>query len=278
VQSYLTLSNAAKTPAQLGGLKPGDRIVSVDGKQVTSPASLTATVHDSVGKPVTIVVERGGVDKTLSITPLDGRKVIADGQRLANPSGPPTGYLGISLGEGTARVGPLSAIGQSASVVAQVSKAAVGGITHLFSSAGLSSYAHEVIHPAAATSSSSSASSSSTSTSSTSEANARPESIIGAVRTATQGVQAGALAFIEILIALNIFIGLINLLPMLPLDGGHIAIAGYEWIRTRRGRPRYQADVAKLMPVAYAFVAFLLLLVSTSVYLDLTHPIANPFK
>ena len=92
------------------------------------------------------------------------------------------------------------------------------------------------------------------------------------------GYVAGALTLIEVLISINIFIGLINMLPMLPLDGGHVVIAGYEWIRTRKGRPRYQADVAKMMPVAYAFVAFLLLLVSTSVYLDLTHPIANPFR
>jgi len=276
VRSYLSISNEAKTPAQLGGLKPGDRIISVDGKQVTSADALTATVHDSVGKPVTIVVERGSVDKTLTITPLDGRKAIVNGEPLADAKGPPKGYLGISLGEGTSEVSPLSAIGQSATLVGQVSRFAVLGIAHLFSPAGLSSYAHEVIHPAAANSPPASSSSGSSST--TSEANSRPESIIGAVRTATQGVQAGALAFIEILIALNIFIGLINLLPMLPLDGGHIAIAAYEWIRTRRGRPRYQADVAKMMPVAYAFVAFLLLLVSTSVYLDLTHPIANPFQ
>ena len=86
------------------------------------------------------------------------------------------------------------------------------------------------------------------------------------------------MTLLEVLISINIFIGLINMLPMLPLDGGHVVIAAYEWIRTRKGKPRYQADVAKMMPVVYAFVGFLLLLVSTSVYLDLTHPIANPFK
>jgi membrane-associated protease RseP (regulator of RpoE activity) len=129
------------------------------------------------------------------------------------------------------------------------------------------------MHPAT-----SSASTSSSASAQTSQATNRPESIIGVVNTATQAAQAGVLTFVEVFISINIFIGLLNLLPMLPLDGGHVVIAGYEWIRTRRGRPRYQADVAKMMPVAYAFVAFLLLLVSTSVYLDLTHPIANPFR
>jgi hypothetical protein len=44
-----------------------------------------------------------------------------------------------------------------------------------------------------------------------------------------------------------------------------------------RGRPFYQADAAKLLVVAYVFIFFLLLLVSSSVYLDITHPVANPF-
>jgi membrane-associated protease RseP (regulator of RpoE activity) len=97
------------------------------------------------------------------------------------------------------------------------------------------------------------------------------------VRTAVQGAQAGAGSLLEVLIALNIFIGIANMLPMLPLDGGHVAIALYERIRTRRGRPYYQADAAKLVPVAYAFIILLILLVSSAAYLDITHPVANPF-
>ena len=85
------------------------------------------------------------------------------------------------------------------------------------------------------------------------------------------------LTFLEVFISINIFIGIINLLPMLPLDGGHVVIAGYEWIRTRRGKPMYRADVTKMMPVVYAFVGFLLILVTTSMYLDIAHPAANPF-
>jgi membrane-associated protease RseP (regulator of RpoE activity) len=272
VQGYLAVDGGHATPAQQAGLKAGDRIVSVDGRQVTSPEVLSSVVHGQVGKPVTLVVERDGTTKTITVTPVDGRKVTVGGHPLASVSGPPTGYLGISLGEGTTRVGPLAAVPQSFGVLWDVTHAAVTGIGHIFSPSGIASYAHEVAHPAPATPAGSSAAAEASS-----PANNRPESIIGAVNTATQAAHAGALALIEVLISINIFIGIINMLPMLPLDGGHVVIAGYEWIRTRRGRPRYQADVAKMMPVAYAFVAFLLLLVSTSVYLDLTHPIANPF-
>jgi membrane-associated protease RseP (regulator of RpoE activity) len=272
VQSYLAVDGGHETPAQVAGLKPGDRILAVDGHKVTSPSVLSSEVHGRVGKPVVLEVERDGATKTLTVTPVDGRTITVGGHALAPASGPPTGYLGISLGEGTTRVGPLAAIPQSFGVLWDVTHAAVTGIGHIFSPAGIVSYAHEVAHPAQATPPGSSAS-----VQASSPANNRPESIIGAVNTATQAAHAGGLYLIEVLISINIFIGIVNMLPMLPLDGGHVVIAGYEWIRTRRGRPRYQADVAKMMPVAYAFVAFLLLLVSTSVYLDLTHPIANPF-
>jgi membrane-associated protease RseP (regulator of RpoE activity) len=271
VKSYLSVDGGRETPAQAGGIKPGDRILTVDGKKVDAPDALSTVVHKKAGQPVVLTVSNHGVTRTVTVTPLDGRTASVGGSTLAPANGPSTGYLGVSLTEGTATVGPFSAVAQSASVVKTATTGAVGGIVHLFSPSGLSNYAHQVIHPAPS-------SGVSTSQSSSAAAQSRPESIIGAVRTATQGADQGTLTLLEVLISINIFIGLINLLPMLPLDGGHIVIAGYEWIRTRKGRPMYRADVAKMMPVVYAFVGFLLLLVSTSVYLDLTHPMANPFK
>ena len=77
----------------------------------------------------------------------------------------------------------------------------------------------------------------------------RAISIIGAARAGKQiadenGVR-GALLFYA---AFNIFIGVLNLLPLLPLDGGHIMVATYERARSRRGR-MYHADFAKLLPM-----------------------------
>ena len=54
-------------------------------------------------------------------------------------------------------------------------------------------------------------------------------------------------------------------------------MAVYERIRSRRGRP-YHADVAKLTPIAYTFVLLLAFVVLSALYLDITHPIPNPFK
>ncbi len=271
VSNYLAIDGGATTPAQSAGIKPGDRIVSVNGVKITSPETLSSVVHASVGQPLNVVVTRSGVTKDFTVTPMDGRNAAINGTPLAPKNGPATGYLGVSLGEGSATVNLLNAVPQSLSVVRSATAASVAGIGHLFSPSGLSNYAKTVIHPDGSSSSNNSATP-------TTQAQSRPESIIGAVRTATQGADQGTLTLLEVLISINIFIGLINLLPMLPLDGGHVVIALYEWVRTRKGKPRYQADVSKMMPVVYAFVAFLLLLVSTSVYLDLTHPVANPFK
>ncbi len=64
---------------------------------------------------------------------------------------------------------------------------------------------------------------------------------------------------------------------MLPLDGGHVAIAVYERIRSAGSRVRYHADVSKLLPYTWALVAFLGILFTTSLLTDLLHPQANPF-
>jgi membrane-associated protease RseP (regulator of RpoE activity) len=66
------------------------------------------------------------------------------------------------------------------------------------------------------------------------------------------------------------------MLPMIPLDGGHVAVAVYEWVRTRRGRPYYRADITKLFPVAFLFIAFLSVFVLSGIFLDITHPLQLP--
>ncbi len=64
---------------------------------------------------------------------------------------------------------------------------------------------------------------------------------------------------------------------MLPLDGGHVLVAVYERMRSRRGRPTTRTSPSSL-PVAYAFVLLLAFVVLSALYLDITHPIPNPFK
>ena len=104
----------------------------------------------------------------------------------------------------------------------------------------------------------------------------RPESIVGIVRVAVQGSADGAGILLVILMSVNVFVGLFNLIPILPLDGGYVAVATYERLRSRKG-VRYHMDMRKLLPLVYAFVAVLLVLFASTIYLDLVHPLANPF-
>jgi membrane-associated protease RseP (regulator of RpoE activity) len=66
-------------------------------------------------------------------------------------------------------------------------------------------------------------------------------------------------------------VGLMNLLPLPPLDGGHLAVIGYEAITKRT------IDMRKLIPVAAAVISFFVVLTLAVVYLDLARPIELPF-
>ena len=80
---------------------------------------------------------------------------------------------------------------------------------------------------------------------------------------------------LSLLAVLNVFVGVFNMFPLLPLDGGHAAIAIYERIQEwRRGtNQRYFADVERLMPLAMGVITILLLVFVTGLYLEITDPI-----
>ena len=83
-----------------------------------------------------------------------------------------------------------------------------------------------------------------------------------------------------LLAALNFFVGIFNLLPLLPLDGGHIAIAWFEQVRSwstrRRGRPDPgRVDYFKLMPVTYAVIVHLRRLLAADDTADIVNPITH---
>ena len=100
----------------------------------------------------------------------------------------------------------------------------------------------------------------------------RASSLVGIVREGGRAADTGWVYFIGLLGAVNLALGLFNLLPLLPLDGGHIVIATYERIRSRKGK-RYYADVTKMLPVTYAVLAIVLLMFVGNLYLDIFKPI-----
>ena len=82
---------------------------------------------------------------------------------------------------------------------------------------------------------------------------------------------------VGLLLVINVFLGLVNLVPLLPFDGGHIAIATDEQVASFVMRRKVRVDAAKLMPIAGAVLVVLMFILVSSLFLDITHPVANPF-
>ena len=97
---------------------------------------------------------------------------------------------------------------------------------------------------------------------------------MGAVQFGSRLADAGLAPLLAFLIAVNIFVGIFNLIPLLPFDGGHVAIATYEAVRSRKGK-RYFADVTKMLPLTYGVVLILGLLFIGNLYLDIARPIGG---
>ncbi len=249
-----------ETPAAAAGLRAGDTVVSVDGKTFTSPTSMTDAIRRSVGVPLRLGVERGGRLITLTATPANGRDITIGGQRLEN-----RGYLGVEIARTTAPVGLVASFGDSFSTMWQVTTQEIGGIAQTFSPHGVTALYHQVTNSKAAQSAVNDPGSS-----------PRPVSIVGIANLGAQSEKAGLAAVLMLLIAINIVFGILNMLPMIPLDGGHVAVAAYEWIRTRKGQPYYRADITKLFPVAALFIGLLAVFVFAGIYLDITHPLQLP--
>jgi membrane-associated protease RseP (regulator of RpoE activity) len=237
-------------PARAAGLKSGDVVVRIDGAPVHSASKLQSVIEHHTDTPVTLVVDRGGRDRTIVVTP----KAASAGAK---------GHIGVLIGQPNVRSGPVESVGQAGKLFGRVVTGSFTGMGQVFSASGIKSYIHDLTNAHAA--------------SQAAKTGDRPQSIYGAARIAVQGAQAGATQLILVLVTIIVFVGIINLFPMLPLDGGHVVIAVYERIRSRRGRP-YHADITKLAPVVWAFVLLLGFVVVTSLYLDITHPVNNPFQ
>jgi membrane-associated protease RseP (regulator of RpoE activity) len=99
-----------------------------------------------------------------------------------------------------------------------------------------------------------------------------PLGIVGASRIAGESASLGNfIDLIGLIVGFTVFVGLMNLLPLPPLDGGHLAVLAWEKVT---GKP---VDVRKLVPIAAAVISFFVILFIAVLYLDLARPIKVPF-
>jgi membrane-associated protease RseP (regulator of RpoE activity) len=236
-------------PAHKAGLQPGDRVISLNGKHYDTYDHLADAIKASPGESVAIVVDRDGQRKKFTVT-------------LANHR--PTekahkGYLGISAQYAFVPEKPLAGIARGAGEMVRVGRESVIGLGRLFSPHGMTKYVDTVATPDHGQKAG--------------QPTDRPTSVVGIVQVGQQLAQDGIVNVLYLFFAVNIFIGIFNLTPVLPFDGGHVAIAVYEKIRSLISGRRYQADVAKMLPVVYAVVVVLVLLFVTTIYMDIVNPV-----
>jgi len=240
------------SPAAKAGLRPGDKIIALAGTTVHTWTQLGDAIRaQPAGTPVTVTVIRDG--RTLTLHP-----------SLAVIHGRAGSYLGISLAQLFQTVGPVSAVRYAGSEFGQI---VVGSVKALGT-------IPKAIPDLFARNRSSTAGGNVTSVVGAGE-------YTGEAFAAKVGWQTKVSVVLLIVISLNIFVGLFNLLPLLPLDGGHLAVVIYESIRSWFARIRHRpdpglVDMRKLLPLSVGVFALLVGFGLLLIMADIINPVHIP--
>ncbi|MFT3899807.1 MAG: M50 family metallopeptidase [Gordonia sp. (in: high G+C Gram-positive bacteria)] len=244
-------------PAAEAGLRAGDTIVSANGKPVSTAAELSPILAKSTG-PVVLGVERAGQRLTLTVNPTpvtitgpgpNGTTTTETRKMVGLKYPPPPAPVKHNL---------LSAIPASAAFAGDLLKSVWDALVSLPTKIGALWTAVTGGERSPDT----------------------PISMWGASVLGGDAVEKGVWeVFLLLLISINFFLGAFNLVPLLPLDGGHMAVVGYEKlrdaVRRRLGKPAAgPVDYMKLMPLTYAVIAVM----GVFMVLTLTADIINPIK
>jgi len=250
--------------ADRAGIEPGDRILAIDGDEVTSFADVGPLVVERPGDTVTILVERDGEQLELEAT--IGRR----------PDDRSLGFLGISGGfpeRPDVTGGVVDSLVLAGEYTVTTVKDTVVNLTRFFTG-GVGDFASSVLEggrePAPQAGAPAGRGDGPRPAGEGDEN--RLVSIYGVARLGADMSEDGMAGFLLLLAFVNISVGVLNMIPLLPLDGGHAAVATYERIRSIGGR-RYMADVSKLLPLTYAVFMVLVLIGVSSIYLDIVDPI-----
>ncbi|MHB8339676.1 MAG: M50 family metallopeptidase [Mycobacteriales bacterium] len=246
------------SPAQAVGFRVGDRILSVGGVRVTSWNAFTQLIRGHGPGPVVITIQRGGQRLLL-------RPDLVSVERNPKTGGPgttPVGAVGLGVATTVTHPGFVTAVHQTVDGLGQMFTGTYDALVHKLGTLG-TLFSH----------------------------NRDPNGFVGVVGIARVSGQTFAASgepfsvklgsFLVLIADLNLFVGVFNLLPLLPLDGGHLAILGFEKLRGgvahlfRRPDPG-QVDITKLLPVAYAVIAVVVAVSVLILSADIVNPIRLP--
>ena len=250
-------AKSVPSPAKNAGIIAGDKIVKVNGLSYQEWSEVVEVIRSSAGKQLDITIDRNGSLINILVTPasreLDGKEI---------------GVLGVVNQVGTITYGPLTAIAKGGSFTIDILQ---NSVTALIS---LPSKIPDLVNQTFG------------------NQERDPEGLVGVVgvaRVSGETAETKVLTtrekiatFILIIVSLNIFVGMFNLLPLLPLDGGHMAVAIADGVRNTRAKAKGLAkpapfDVERLTPitmVVFVVMASLSLLLLTA---DILNPIRLNF-
>lgn len=243
------------SPAKAAGLRAGDRVLSFNGTPVSDWDELRGAIDKAKpGQTVPVVVQRAGVRQPVTLR-----------MRLADVGGEP--FVGLSarvVGSGYERTGPVNgavfagrAIGRTVQSMGRIVVDLPSAIPKLFTPERQSSPGGQVGSVVGAT------------------------EVSGQIFSSHSTVRDKIALYLSLVVSVNIFLGALNVVPLLPLDGGHLAVVAYERLRVRfnaiRGRPDPgTVDMTKLMPLTYLAVLVLVGLGVLLILADLVNPLQMP--
>ncbi|WP_131747941.1 site-2 protease family protein [Frankia sp. Cppng1_Ct_nod] len=250
-------ANAPVGPAERAGVRAGDRVVSFDGTPIGDWKQFTRLIRDHGPGVATLVVDRDG--RTVTLQP-DLVAVQRDRQ-TGLPGNDVVGAIGIAQGIDTVRYNPISAVPRTTAVIGTGIGGMYDTLVHRIGDLG-NLFGHD----------------------------RNPNGLVGVVGAARVGGELLSAQdtsavqrigdFLVLVAGVNLAIGVFNLLPLFPLDGGHLAVLGFEQARhgTRRlggyRGPVKRVDLVKLLPAAYAMVAFFIALSLLILSADIVNPIS----
>ena len=249
--------------ASEAGIVEGDRITAIDGTPIATFDDLREVLEPLRGTDATVpisYVRDGEVSETQILL------------RDYTYQGRTSNGFGVVLGSpDVEKVNPAKALVQTPVEFTRITRMSLEALGRFFTPGGISDFAGQVGSARADRAALQNA-----------EANTPPPevsenrliSIWGLIRLGSDAGSVDPSSLIVLFALINIFIGVFNLLPLLPFDGGHVVIAVYEKVQEMRtGTRRYFADLRRWEPLVYGVVILLGMLFVSTLWLDIVNPL-----